>query len=372
MYVCDRPVMGPNQYFGRASIIRALTQGPKLHRSYCLCGGPATGRSSTLLHARQQTHLSWTRKIQTPKIVPVLFDLESTDANPIASVNALWTAIVEAIRDPRISRGTAPKKMPELNPRRRNADPWALLFKALQELWEQLIGTPGWCEYTLLLDGGDTLMQREHSETMSALAMLIREEEPWAPVSVTIASGRLFREHLMDSNAPLGMLRPLFLGALNESEARALIQVGLPELEHDLIEQLLRASGRHPYVLQRFLFEIAQNGLGAGLQGIVTSSGQELLQFFERLWQSFDLGRGVTYRGAYAAPEHAMMQLLIDQGSGCTLKQAERELGIKPLKEYAEFLEYTGLAERVFLNDFKQLRPQFDLWNTWYSERILS
>ena len=74
---------------------------------------------------------------------------------------------------------------------------------------------------------------------------------------------------------------------------------------------------------------------------------------------------------AYAAPEHALMQLLIDYGAGCDVKSAERELGIRPLKEYAEMLEYVGVGEKAILGNDVQVRPQFDLWNIWYAERVL-
>ncbi len=81
--------------------------------------------------------------------------------------------------------------------------------------------------------------------------------------------------------------------------------------------------------------------------------------------------RGVTYRGAYAAPEHALMQLLIDMPEGCDILTAERELDIRPLKEYSEFLEYVGVVERCLLLDTVKYRAHFDLWNVWYSERIM-
>ena len=90
------------------------------------------------------------------------------------------------------------------------------------------------------------------------------------------------------------------------------------------------------------------------------------------IWNEFDLERGISYRGAYAAPEHALMQLLIELGSeGCSSREAERRLGVRPIKEYSEFLEFLGVVERITRQDYYILRGGFQLWNTWYSERIV-
>ena len=53
-----------------------------------------------------------------------------------------------------------------------------------------------------------------------------------------------------------------------------------------------------------------------------------------------------------------------------SVKMAERELGIKPLKEFAELLEYCGVAERRMVANDTVLVAHVGLWNIWYAERI--
>ena len=95
-----------------------------------------------------------------------------------------------------------------------------------------------------------------------------------------------------------------------------------------------------------------------------------MIELFEAVWRELDLGRGVTYRGAYAAPEHALLQHLIECGAPVDLKTAERDLGIKPLREFAELLEYCGVVERVLVGDTTCFRAPGRLWNSWYSARV--
>jgi hypothetical protein len=248
---------------------------------------------------------------------------------------------------------------------------WEQLAEALDELWGRLRGTHAWCEYGLLLDNADHLLDRRLEGALEPLVELLHREQPWGPKALLAAGGRSLREHLLDEEAELGFLRPAFLGVLRDPEAERLIRTGLPDAEPDLVASLLLTSGKHPQVLQRLLFELETSGLQVGVEGAVDRAASDFLQLFERIWAEFDLGRGVTYRGAYAAPEHALMQLLLDFHQGCDLKTAEAELGIRPLKEYSEFLEYAGVCERALLGDQVQLRPQFDLWNIWYGERVI-
>ncbi len=57
---------------------------------------------------------------------------------------------------------------------------------------------------------------------------------------------------------------------------------------------------------------------------------------------------------------------------GLTSKQLEREIGMRPIKEYTEVLEYLGVIERSMRGSTFVLQGRCALWNDWYRERIAS
>ncbi|MBI3178678.1 MAG: hypothetical protein HYZ27_03400 [Deltaproteobacteria bacterium] len=180
----------------------------------------------------------------------------------------------------------------------------------------------------------------------------------------------MFREQVRDDNSPLAGLRSLATGALKDDEAMALVRRGFPDARDEWLTALLHTTGKHPYLMQRFLAELEVRP-DTSLDDVIAITREDCSALFAEIWDMFDLDRGVTYRGAYAAPEHALMQFLLDFGGDASLEVAERELGIRPLREYAEFLEYAGVVERVLRGDEPHYRAACDLWNIWYSERIL-
>ncbi|MEM6731023.1 MAG: hypothetical protein AAF658_05680, partial [Myxococcota bacterium] len=122
--------------------------------------------------------------------------------------------------------------------------------------------------------------------------------------------------------------------------------------------------------LVRVLAELEVRG-GAGEPRALTRELAPAFEpLYERIWEEFDMRRHVTYRGAYAAPEHALLQYAVDYRGEISVRIAERELAIRPLKEYAEFLEYAGVAESRLTGDAPQLRAGCELFNTWYEKRI--
>ena len=248
---------------------------------------------------------------------------------------------------------------------------WEDFQNLCQNWWADLQGTNAWCEYALLVDNGDLLLERALRECLEPLHGLLQTKADWAPQAAIVAGGRLLREHLFDTRAPMSSLRPMFLGALKVNDAQALIRAGFPDLSQDWVEAITDATGRNPFLLQRMLAELEARGEVGNIEILVDIVAEDCIQLFQLFWNEFDLGRGLTYRGAYAAPEHALMQLLIDLRKGADVRTAERELGIRPLKEYAEFLEYLGVAERILAGDKLFWRPHFELWNVWYNERIL-
>lgn len=370
IYVYDRPVSG-GAFVGRELLMRSLVRGLEQGRSFALCGGPKTGRTSTLLHLESLLHLQWLRRPQDAKTVPVIVDLALVQAGGVkAAAKLVWERIVASIGHPRVFGNSPPPRFP-LPSFARAKEPWSLLRESCVELWRNVSGTSAWCRWALLVDDADLLLGRELEELVEPLVALVRGEEHWAPTCLIAAGGRRLREALIEKGHRLAFLRPLFLGALNDGEAEALVQMGLGEVEPEALQVIKQVSGKHPYVLQRLLAEIMAIGAYASVTQVAAGLHGELEPLFERLWREFDLRRGLTYRGAYAAPEHALMQFLIDYGREVQLRQAERELGIQPLKEYGELLEYLGVAERRLRADVAYSYAGFGAWNEWYAGRIL-
>lgn len=370
VYVHEQPVTGPGRFFGRQILVRSLVQGLTRDRGFLVLGGPRTGRTSTLAQVAALMRESWRRMPEALKTVPVRFDATAAAAGGRRTfLPALWRAITEAVRQPQVAGGGGVVEIPTLEVGRSDA-PWEAFRAACKELWDRLSGTPGWCQWCLLVDGGDVLASYEMEEAQEPLASLVRSDEAWAPRGAAIAAGRLLRENVWDHRSPLNFMRPLLLGALRDSEAESLVRVGFPDAEQERIQGLLRMTGKHPYLLQRALAELEGSGSELMLEDIAYAIEPESDALMEAIWHQFDLDRGVTYRGAYAAPEHALMQYVLDAGGEVDLRSAERDLGIRPLKEYAEFLEFAGVVERTLKGDVTTYRPQFDTWSFWYRQRV--
>ncbi len=374
VYCYDQPVCGPGKYFGREILVRSLVEGIDRGRSFVLLGGPKTGRTSTLLHVERLFRERWTRQPDAPKVVPIIYDArEAEEAGPKKFLSDIWRSMTETICSPAVFGQQAPVRPPKesINAINSSGDPFLAFKEACADLWGLLRRTPGWCRYALFIDGGDVLVSTRLEDVHDSLAAMIDDDEPWSPLSVSISCGRLLRESIWDHHSPLHGMRPLLLGVMRDSEAEALIRVGFPEAEEDWIRAMLATSGKHPYVLQRMLAEYEVRGSDLSLEEVGAAVDADTQGLMQEIWRRFDLDRGVTYRGVYAAPEHALMQYILDFGTDVDLKTAERELGIKPLKEYAEFLELTGVIERVIVQDSTFYRPQCDAWNIWYRQRIV-
>ncbi len=370
-FVHDRPVYGTGYFHGRQILLRSLISALGKSRSIMLCGGPKTGRTSILYQIMHKVHEHWRRRPTEPKIVPVFMDLaEVASGNERAVVELLYKEITTAVRDPAVVGATPPPPLPKFD-LKKESKPWDALHRALEEIWSLNRGKGAWCEYGLLIDNGDLLFSPAHEVTLREFAALGLLKKDWAPASIILAGGRRAREHLLDTEAELSFMRPLFLGAFRRGEAEAIVRGGLADIDEQVLDSLLRSCGNHPYILQRLCAEFEGAGVDLGVGGAVELAAEDCLGLFEKLWDEFDLDRAVTYRGAYAAPEHSLMQLLLDVHQGIELKMAERELGIKPLKEFADFLEYGGVVERNLAGNKTIFRAGFELWNTWYGDRIL-
>ena len=170
-----------------------------------------------------------------------------------------------------------------------------------------------------------------------------------------------------------GMLTPVLLGALTDHEASTFIRAVLPMATAAHVRELGSVTGNHPNLLARVLSEIVNYNLIDKLRVASDNASMRAETYFESVWAVIDDGRELTYRGSYAAPEHAIMQTLIQVGAkGLTSKQLEREIGMRPIKEYTEVLEYLGVIERSMRGSTFVLQGRCALWNDWYRERIAS
>ena len=335
-----------------------------------MCGGPKVGRSSTLAQLVYQSEVGRKRAPRAPALVLVSLDLATiAAAGRQGLVTRLYEAVCQAMLDPRRFGKSPPVRAPMLE-LKKNEAPWDKLAAVLAELWRSLEGSPGWSRYAVLLDQGDLLLAPTLEPELVAFAGLLETDAAWAPRAAVIAAGRALREQLLETTAPLAFARPIFLGVLKESEAQALISAPFEAVEEPFVRELLADSGKHPYLLQLLMAEYERRKFETSGEQVAAAIRPATTALFEQVWQELDLGRGVTYRGAYAAPEHALMQYLIEHAEPVELRVAEKELGIKPLKEFAELLEYCGIVERVLVGNASCYRAPGRLWNAWYSARV--
>jgi hypothetical protein len=375
-YVYHRPVSGTGLFVGRELTMRSLVSGMATNRTFAVCGGPKIGRTSVLQQLYAANQLQWLRNPKAPKLVPIVLDVSrvSSGQNALwASRNfasALWEAVTRSISDPRVYGNSTPPKFPKAD-FQRAAEPWALFHDVCTQLWNTIAGTPAWARTALFLDNCDELTTRAFDIVLQPLNEFLRSKHQYSPAAAVLTGGRMLREFISEKSSPLKAARPLTLSVLRNSEADALIHAGMPDATPENLELVKFVTGRHPYLLQRVLGQMEANGGVFDVDLALQGAWAEIEPVFHGIWAEFDLRRGVTYRGAYAAPEHALMQYLIDARRDVVLRDAERDLGVKPLKEHAEFLEYAGVADRQIRGDVVQLRAPFDLWNRWYLNRIM-
>lgn len=380
--------------------MRSLLTGLQANRVFAVCGGPRLGRSSVVRQLYTLNQEQWLRNPKAVKLVPVVLDVSTVNVNigapqkppvqrgqpthmnlapptvaPVeppqvrAFAQALWDATVRAISDPRIYGASPPPKVP-LPAIAKSPDPWGVFHEASAELWRSTAGTPAWTRTVYFLENCDVLTTRVLDMALPGLKNLLATKEPYAPTGAVLSGGRLLREFILEKHNPLKMARPLLLTMLRNSEADALVRSGMPGIDNESLELLKYVTGRHPFLIQRLLGQMEDMGGVFDIDKALNAAWPDIEPMFQRIWQELDLGRSVTYRGAYASPEHALLQYLIDARREVVLKDAERDLGIKPLKEYAEMLEYMGVVDRQIRGDVVHLRAPFDLFNRWYTNRI--
>lgn len=369
VYDSARPVAGPGAFVGRELLVRSIVAGLEKGRSFVLAGGPAVGKTSTLLQIGGTFRLRWHRQPSDTKIVPVYIDALQWPRDDPGSAKLYWKSVVAEVTHPQVVGANPLMERLELELTRKG-EPYRELKDALTELSRKLRGTAGWSRYVLLIDNADLLTERSHDRHLEFLLELTQEESFWGPTAILFAGGRLLRESLRERRSPLRHARLMTLSVLRETEADALIQRGFPSYAERSRAGLRSVTGNHPWLLTRLLAELERRGGAGDPRAVAREIAKELEPLFARVWEELDMGRRVTYRGAYAAPEHALLQYAIDYRSPISVKAAERDLALRPLKEYAELLEYLGVAEHVLTGDAPQLRAGVELFNQWYGKRI--
>ena len=368
-YSCDGPVLGP-AYVGRELLLRNLGSALREGRSLGLIGGPKMGRTSTLLHVQAAHQARAKRLTKEGRNVPVYVDLGAAKGESSTQLaERVWKAFAHDVRAAAVQGGGAPPAMPEPN-LARSKEPFVALGAACAEWAHLASGTAAWCRHTWLLDNVDALLDGKHDDATAFVGSALRREVEGGPSGLLLAGGRKLREAALEKSHVLAGLRIVSLGVLSQSDAELVVKKGLPDLATFTKEELLHATGRHPFALQAALLRLHAQGGTDDLSQALGEAKPLLNSLYGAIWGEFDLGRGLTYRGAYAAPEHALMQLLVDAGAPTALKAAEGQLGIASLREFGDLLEYVGVVERTLRGDAPLLRAHFRLWNEWYSERI--
>ena len=370
--ICDRQVGGTSGFYGRTGELRRVLNCMQRGQSVALLGGPKVGKTSFLEQIRQNQYDLFTPLYQGIKTVPVIVNLNELGGRAALLPSLIWDAVSAALVDSHARGGAGGVELKKPDFRRAGQQGWQELEKSLSETWVGLRGTEAWCHIALMFDGSEALCSAQCLEVLEPLFKLATKTQDWAPVSLVFAGDREFREFVLDSKmAELKKLQQLCLGALKEDEAGMMVREMLPEANARLIKEISYLTGNHPYLLNVLLDEIIEYNLVRNLRAAADNASMRLEPVFEHIWSAFDRGRGVHYRGSYAAPEHALMQVLMEMGEyGCSVKQAEREVGLRPLKEFADFLVSCAIIERTMRDGQYVLQAKSMLWNDWYRQRI--
>ncbi|MBJ80608.1 MAG: hypothetical protein CMH60_04750 [Myxococcales bacterium] len=369
-FIYDEPVGGKQCFVGRQKQLRSILQQILHARDIILCGGPKTGRTSMLEQLAVLLEELPENTEGQGKVLPIYVDL---DAVYDKRKNVFYERIAKLIKEG-FSGAGMDVEHPEHGLRLKFGLGEELsneFDSLLQEIRDVQRGKKTWCSYVLFFDNADLLISEDALDLLDHLGGLSQHKDSWGPQAIIFSGGRRVRDYNLELRSALSTFRPHFLGPLKVDEFAALLKPLERFLSEPQLDAIEAASGRHPYVTQRVCAEIANLEGNDSLDQALENASDELQALFERLWDEFDLDRGVTYKGVYAAPEHALMQFLQDNMTGVELAWAEEELSISPLKEYMEFLEFAGVAERGLSGNAYVYSANFDLWNYWYQQRLL-
>lgn len=356
-FVFDQPVTDA-RFVGRDSLCRTLLSGVDQGRSFALYGGPRMGLTSVLLALTPLSRALWRQRPGATKIVPVYLDVATwPTARPQAVSRLVWDAVKTAVLDPYVqSHGTPPR--PRSADFLRTQTPWDLYQELATELWQGFGGTSGWCRYVLVLDNAHALSDGPLIACLDDLGALVRAQEPWAAMAWVLAGQAPLRSLVQRRPALQRTLRQLNLTVLRDHDVETLVRHGgLPSTPDD-IAALIRLTGKQPYILQRLLHACSVTP-AAPLDAIVGAVASDLAPHFARVLASFPKAR--------VQGEHLLLAWLLAQGGEAPLVDAENSLSVGPLKLVTDFLEFSGLAEKVLRGTHTLLRAGGTLWNDWYA-----
>ena len=169
--ILEQPVGGTPSFFGRERALRTIRNGLARGRSFGLIGGPGVGRTSTLMELAARERRRWSPTFRGTKILPVIVDLSSVGgAIPGAFADAIWQALGNALMEPRVRGASGALTIDKLSFRGEPKRVWEVFEEGLRELWKQLRGTEGWCQYALFLDNAEALAEERAQHKKAYLA----------------------------------------------------------------------------------------------------------------------------------------------------------------------------------------------------------
>jgi len=356
---------------GREGLVRTLVDHSDRGTAVALIAGPGMGKTSVFERYIQTTYKQWERIPKKLKIVPVYIQLGQIPNNKKLSPHEFWahllTTILQEVTHPRVFISGKPQSFP-IPKFLAKEDPFKIFDEALTHVVQKISGTAMWCRYRFIFDQSDLLFHPVYSPVTQKLLGVIKQNELASPYGVTFIGGRRLYEQSLRKKSLFHFLRRVPMACFNESDIFQYLQKRMPNISQETMQQVQHFSGGHPTVLEKLVQALAETteDFDAALRQVATT----IEPLFKLIWQEFDLGRGINYRGTYSAPEHAVMLYLIEQKKEVPVRILEKELGLKRLHDIIEFLCYVGVATKVLQNDKTLIRASFHLWNQWYLWRI--
>ena len=218
---------GPRpRFYGRENLLRTLSSGFLKKRSFGLCGGPGSGKTSVLHQLDSVLRRTWVSQPHRAKFVALVVDLKELRGTGAEQLPAmLWEKIVATVSDPDVRGGTADFDVPKPRFITREGDPWKILTESCEELWSSLRGTEAWFRYALSIDNADLLLSGQFRNTIGPLLEFIEGAGDYCPQAFLITGGRVLREYLYDDMGYFHKrVRVVLLGPLLEADSHLMIR----------------------------------------------------------------------------------------------------------------------------------------------------
>jgi len=295
---------GPNPYncsvpgrsfVGYEDLRQEVRRGFLNESSYALLGGRRCGKTSLLMKLQEELQQGGVGPFQ---VLPRFLSMQSfVPRDPFQFFSHLYTLIGQGLKAPAWDSPPPQQVYQEF-------------LKRLDELHPQLERAHGarWL-VVLLMDELDAAPKhlRDSDECFQNLRNLLMESRFKAYFRV-VASGCSEMGKLIGSGSPLNNLAKIYTRVLTENETRALVAKGFPEgLSPETEEELLRHTGRHPYLLQGLLEKLYE-----GPRPPTPEKVQSASELFSRdhgsdfkVWHDDvgDSGRACYAELAHVAPE---------------------------------------------------------------------